>query len=246
MYDKLVIVVLIWSVTIYSMTNSDEKPKIVSNNLEGWANCPMTLMGFSEKKINILCLVCPNFQGDFFVTSMFYTNTSSPLRNVLDEDQFVVEDVDTWFQHHDSLPCRCAGAGLGFSPSSCISQPRVAPLHKVSHHCQPFFVSTSRSEVMFFSLCSSVQHYRTISWEFGSSGNVGLLRTGWQQGWVLLKGCGWFREVHQCAYCWVQHHFHHVQNEGKFHFTFPLIPTCRVKRWVMAGGKGVVWVAAGS
>lgn len=57
----------------------------------------MALMGFSEKEIHILCLVGPNFQGDFFSpTSMLYTNTSSSLRNVLDEDQFVVEDADTY------------------------------------------------------------------------------------------------------------------------------------------------------
>lgn len=39
MDDNLVIVVLISSVTIYSMTNSAEKTKIVSNSLEAWANC---------------------------------------------------------------------------------------------------------------------------------------------------------------------------------------------------------------
>lgn len=149
---------------------------------------------------------------------MLYTNTSFSLRNVLDEDQFVVEDVDTWFQHHDSLPCRSAGAGLGLSPSSCLPQPRLGPLHMVPHDCQPSFVSASRSDLMFSSFCSTVQHW-AISWEFGSSWNIGLPRTGWQ-GWVLLKHCGWLREVHHCAHWWVQPHFHHVQNEGEFYFAF--------------------------
>lgn len=156
MYDKLVIVVLISSVTIYSMTSSAEKPKIVSNYLGGWENYQMTLIGFSEKKIHIVCLVCPNFQGDFFsdlhvlYQHFLLTEKCAWWKSVCGgRCQYF------WFQHHDSLPCRSAGAGLGFSPSSCLPQPRLGPLHMVPHHCQPSFVSTSRSDLMFFSVCSS-------------------------------------------------------------------------------------------
>lgn len=238
MYDKLVIVVLISSVTIYSMTNSAEKTQIVSSYLVGWANCQMTLMGFSEKRIHTLCLVCPNFQGDFFFWPACFIPILPP------QSEMCLMKISLWWKMQILGSSTVAGAGLGFSPSS-LPQPRLGPLHLVLHHCQPFFVSASRLGLVVFSVCSSVQHW-TTSWKFGSSGNVGLQRPGWQQGWVLLKCCGWLREVHQCAHWWVQPHFHHVQNEGKFYLTFPLDPHLQSAEmghgWWQRGCVGSSWL----
>lgn len=178
MYDKLVIVVLISSVTIYSMTSSAEKPKIVSNYLEGWENYQMTLMGFSEKKIHIVCSVCPNFQGDFFSDLMFYTNTSSSLRNVLDENQFVVEDVNTF-----------GSSTMTPSPVDLLVLVWDSPPPLASHSpdwalCTwcPTIVSLPLCQpvdlISCFSLSAVLSHLLRVC----SSGNVGLQRTWWQQG----------------------------------------------------------------
>lgn len=169
---------------------------------------------------------------------MFYTNTSSSLRNVLDEDLFVVEDVDTWFQHHDLLLCRCAGAGMGFSPSSCFPQPRLTPLHKY-----PTIVSLSLCQPVdlwsCFSLSAALCSPTELSPE--SLAALGTL-VCWGQGDSKVESCwsyGWLWKFHQCVYWWVQKHFHHVQSEGKILFylsTRSPLAECRDGSWLVAKG----------